>query len=307
MRIVHLSDPHLLDLDGVSPWRFVNKRITGYANLRLKRGHAHRPRLVDALIEDVRARHADHIAVTGDLTNLALEPEFERAQRAIQALGRSAEEVSVVPGNHDVYTRGAERAARFMNYFDAYARSDRGLAREGSAAWAAFPFLRVRGSALIIGLSSAVSRLPLVASGRVGQAQRTALLRALRDPGLRDLTPVVLAHHPLLNPRSLLRRWMRGLTDADALCEALLSRPEALALHGHLHRRGRRTLRRGSSTLHVLGATSASLDHHDLARAAAYNVYDLDAAGSLAAASSRVWDASRSEFVDAPLEDLVDH
>ena len=54
MRIVHLSDPHLLDLDGVSPWRFANKRLTGWVNLRLKRGHAHRPRLVDAIIDDVK-------------------------------------------------------------------------------------------------------------------------------------------------------------------------------------------------------------------------------------------------------------
>jgi hypothetical protein len=53
MRIAHLSDPHLLDLDGVSPWRLLlNKRLTGYANILLKRGHAHRPRFVDAIVDE---------------------------------------------------------------------------------------------------------------------------------------------------------------------------------------------------------------------------------------------------------------
>jgi 3',5'-cyclic AMP phosphodiesterase CpdA len=306
MRIVHLSDPHLLDLEGVSPWRFANKRLTGWVNLRLKRGHAHRPRLVDAIIDDVRARHADHVAITGDLTNLALEPEFERARRVIEALGRSPDDVSVVPGNHDLYTRGAQRASRFMKYFDVYARSDRGLERAGVHPSGPFPFFRVRGPALIVGLSTAVSRLPLIASGYLGDSQRDALAATLADPALRALTPVILAHHPVLNPVSALRRVMRGLSDADALRDTLLSRPETLSLHGHLHRRGQRTVTRDGATIHVLGATSASLEHHDPDRAAAYNVYDLDDAGHLVATSARVWDAARGDFNDLALGDLHD-
>jgi hypothetical protein len=144
-----------------------------------------------------------------------------------------------------------------------------------------FPFVRVRGPALIVGLSTAVARPPLIASGYLGGSQRDALAAVLADPGLRHLTPVVLAHHPVLNPASALRRVMRGLSDADALRDTLLSRPETLSLHGHLHRRGRRTVTREGATIHVLGATSASLEHHDFDRAAAYNVYDLDDAGHL--------------------------
>lgn len=307
MRIAHLSDPHLLDLEGVSPWRLVlNKRLTGYVNLRLKRGHAHRPRLVDAIVDDLRAARADHIAITGDLTNLALEPEFERARRVIERLGRSPEDISVVPGNHDLYTRGAERDGRFAKYFDAYARSDRGLDRAVAHPSGRFPFLRVRGPALIVGLSTALSRLPLVASGEAGASQRDALAAALADPALRDLTPVVLAHHPVVNPASALRRLMRGLSDADALRDALAGRPQVLALHGHLHRRGHRTVRAGDTEVHVLGATSASLEHHDRDRVAGYNVYELDDAGRLLRASARVWDAAREDFVDAPLPAMID-
>ena len=43
MRVAHFSDLHVLDLEGVSTSRFLNKRFTGWVNLRLKRQHKHRP------------------------------------------------------------------------------------------------------------------------------------------------------------------------------------------------------------------------------------------------------------------------
>ena len=43
MRIAHFSDLHVLALDGVPTHRFLNKRFTGWVNLRVKRAHKHRP------------------------------------------------------------------------------------------------------------------------------------------------------------------------------------------------------------------------------------------------------------------------
>ena len=80
MRIAHFSDLHLLSLSGVGPWRFLNKRLTGYANLRLKRGHIHRASYVRAIAQEIVRAKVDHVVITGDLTNLALEPEFELAK-----------------------------------------------------------------------------------------------------------------------------------------------------------------------------------------------------------------------------------
>ena len=108
MRIAHFSDLHVLSLDGVSPHRFLNKRITGYANLRLKRGHVHHPRLVRAIAREVKRCRVDHVVITGDLTNLALEQEFEAVHRLLhEELGLPPGDVSIIPGNHDLYTRGA--------------------------------------------------------------------------------------------------------------------------------------------------------------------------------------------------------
>ena len=47
-------------------------------------------------------RQPDHIAVTGDLVNIALGGEFVQARDYLAKLG-SGDHVTVVPGNHDAY------------------------------------------------------------------------------------------------------------------------------------------------------------------------------------------------------------
>src|SRR5436190_298039 len=125
MRVAHFSDLHVLALDGVSRTRFMNKRFTGWVNLRLKREHKHRPGHVRAVAREVARVNVDHVVITGDLTNLALEQEFEAVRGLLaEELGLDTERVTIVPGNHDVYTHGAFRAQRFTRFFRPYMDSD---------------------------------------------------------------------------------------------------------------------------------------------------------------------------------------
>lgn len=301
--LAHLSDPHILDLRGVPLHRMLlNKRLTGWINLRLKRGHKHRPSVVEAMMADLRALAPDHVAITGDLTNLALEPEFEAALAMIERLGMHPSQVSVVPGNHDLYTEGSQRSRRFGTYFEKYITSDLDLAVELPGG--RFPFVRLRDDLALIGLSSAVPRLPLIASGRLGEAQRRALREALDHPEVRSRVPVVLSHHPIVDPLGRLGPLMRGLEDLADFREVLDHGRDVLALHGHWHRRGHERLAGAKgATIHRLGATSASLVHHDEEKMASYNVYEIDREGGLVRARARVWSASTERFEDAALPD----
>ena len=57
--------------------------------------------------------------------NLALEREFEAVRTLLDDVLRfSPNAVTLVPGNHDVYTRGAEKNQRFARYFEPYLTSD---------------------------------------------------------------------------------------------------------------------------------------------------------------------------------------
>jgi 3',5'-cyclic AMP phosphodiesterase CpdA len=297
MRIAHLSDPHILDLTGVDRSRLLlNKRFTGWVNIKLHRGSVHKRQVVEAMMDDIRAQNVDHVVITGDITNLALEPEFERAKSVFDRIGFHPDQVSVIPGNHDVYTRGSERSRRFAQFFSKNISSDLPVSDDDHPS-GPFPFVRLRGDVAIIGLSTAVARLPLLASGQAGKKQLEALVAILEHPEVAKRTPVLLMHHPLVNPPGYVATWTHGLVEATRIRKILHKHHHTVVLHGHLHDRAHRVLSQGGSTLHHLGATSASLLHRSPDRVAGYNVYEIGG-GGLESVHARIYDASNRSFVE---------
>jgi 3',5'-cyclic AMP phosphodiesterase CpdA len=304
MRVAHLSDLHVLSLRGAVPFRLFNKRASGYANLLLKRNHVHKSSLVLAIAEELRAHPVDHVVITGDVSNLALETEFEEVRRILDdVLALPPSSVTIVPGNHDVYTRGAARKKRFFRYFEPYLDSDLPELRAAHPA-GMFPVVKLRGPLAIIGLATAVARLPFVASGRLGSDQLAALARVLASPEVKRRTPVVLLHHPVHNPASWMKTRTEGLEDADELVRCLATVPTGLVLHGHLHRRIRQELSTAAGRLLTIGATSASLLHQNPTRMAGYNVYEFGDDGSVASIYAHVFDPADGVFRPRPFTEV---
>ena len=294
VRIAHLSDLHLLSLEGAVPFRLLNKRITGYLNLRFHRNSVHKAFAVAAAARAIRKLGIDHVVITGDVSNLALEVEFELVRRFLaDELGLPPEQVSLIPGNHDAYTAGAHRSRRFVRTFGAYLRSD---LPELTVTGEMFPFVQLRGPAAIVGLSTAVPRPPLVASGAVGKLQMLALKRILAHPEVRDRTLVLLQHHPIHNATSLAQRKLEGLDDADEEIALLGGVKRGLVLHGHLHRRIHRRLRTQGGHLDAVGATSTSLLHPSDERMAGFNVYEIDGDGAVKTIGSHRLDEDTQDF-----------
>lgn len=281
LRIAHVSDLHVLSPRGTE-WRRIlfNKRITGYANLIRQRGRVYRREYLAAVLSAAAAR-ADHLVVTGDITNLSLEREFEEARALLDGVARRVE-VTVVPGNHDLYLPSIHHERRFPHHFGVFLRSDLPeLARDLPAG--PFPCVKLRGPAAIVALSSAVPRPPFVASGRLGEAQLAALAEVLAHPEVARRTPVVLIHHPPVDHRIRVRQLRDGLVDAEALRRVLSPLARGLVLFGHLHLRVRCRLPTGAGALEVIGASGAALDHPHPAVRAGFNVYELGDDGSIGA------------------------
>jgi 3',5'-cyclic AMP phosphodiesterase CpdA len=227
--IAHLTDVHLGPIEGFAPRYWSLKRGLGYANWVRKRRHVHQRAVLDRIVADMAAQRPDHIAVTGDLANIGLPQEHINALAWLQALGQS-ERVTVVPGNHDTYSRigrdpGARRWADYMG------SNAEGLAYAGGEG---FPFVRVIGGMVaLIGIDSAVETPPFMAWGRIGKGQLEALagvLERLRGAGLFRL---VLVHHPPLRGQA---DASRGLRDAAGLEQVLERGGAELVIHGHNHR-----------------------------------------------------------------------
>ena len=88
--LAHLSDPHLPPLPAARLRDLASKRALGYLNWTRNRHKYHRREVLDALVADIQAQQPDHIAVTGDLVNLALEAEFAPSRAWLESVGDAA-------------------------------------------------------------------------------------------------------------------------------------------------------------------------------------------------------------------------
>jgi 3',5'-cyclic AMP phosphodiesterase CpdA len=217
--LAHLSDVHLSAPP--RPIDLIGKRGLGFINWQRGRKHVFSSDALETITADVKASSPAHIAVTGDLVNLSLAAEYARAKAWLDGLGSPAD-VTVIPGNHDVYVTKAnsQPAAYWGDY----------MVGDDRAAAGTFPFLRRRGPLALIALSTALPTGAFLATGELGAAQLAALADMLDQT--RDRFRVVLIHHPPVSPPS---RHMRRLVDAAEFRRVLAEKGAELVLHGHDH------------------------------------------------------------------------
>ncbi len=255
--LAHLSDPHLGPLARPQLLDLASKRILGFLNWYGSRRAIHVPQALAAIVADLKAQSLDHIAVTGDLVNIALAAEFPRARAFLETLGPPSG-VTLVPGNHDYYVRtGSEHAKRHWGDYMC-----------GDAA-SGFPFVRRRGPIALIGLSTAVPTRPFMATGTLGLEQLHRLGEVLDELG-DDVFRVVLLHHP---PVSAPSRTRQRLMDAEAFRATLQEHGAELVLHGHDHVHALVWLDGKSRRIPAIGVTSASATAVNKHNPAAYHLY----------------------------------
>ena len=264
-KLAHLSDPHLPPLPKARLVELAGKRAFGYLNWTRNRRKYYRREVLDALVADMQAQAPDHIAVTGDLVNLALEAEFAPARQWLAGVGEP-HGVSAIPGNHDTYVRRTRH--RFVESFGDYLAGD-------EASSEAFPFLRRRGPLALIGLSSAVPTPPLMATGTLGRGQLEALERVLIRLASEEAFRVLLVHHPLQSDSRPKR-----LTDSAPLLALLKKHGVDLVLHGHDHVHSTNWFDGPDGKIPSIGVPAASALARGRHPAAAYNVYEIERDGN---------------------------
>jgi 3',5'-cyclic AMP phosphodiesterase CpdA len=216
------------------------------------------------IVADLDAQKPDHIAVTGDLANIALPSEFLHGRDWLERLA-PADDVSLVPGNHDAYVRDGMTHA--IRQWGAFMSGDNGKT--------AFPYLRRRGPLALIGVSTAVPTAPLLATGWLGAGQLAALADMLDAVKAEKLFRVVMIHHPPVSQASRHKR----LLDADIFKRVIAARGAELVLHGHDHRPMLNWLGGPNGTrVPAVGVPSASAAPGTTHDAAAYNLYRIDGA-----------------------------
>ena len=253
--LAHLSDLHLGPLPRAASRRdYLSKRAIGYWSWNLKRFGLHVPEIAQEMIADIRSHKPDHVALTGDLINIALPLEFQAAARWLHDFG-PPNWITVVPGNHDAYVPvpWALGVGHWAEYMTGDLRTPGAFT--GPHLETPFPFVRQRKNIAIIGLSSAEPQGYRVATGSLGARQLENLASTLGELRERGFFRIVLIHHPPLPGQCPVRK---ALKDAAKLKEVIESQGAELVLFGHNHIHMRATIDTRFGKAHTIGVPSAT-------------------------------------------------
>src|SRR6478672_11037807 len=101
MRIAHLSDVHLIAARS-------QRRTYGLRSRAVRFGRSNDPVLrgkkLASALHSVVTSGADHVVVSGDLTELGDEAEYELFAEILSAARIPADRITLIPGNHDAYS-----------------------------------------------------------------------------------------------------------------------------------------------------------------------------------------------------------
>jgi 3',5'-cyclic AMP phosphodiesterase CpdA len=223
--VVHISDVHFWRIP-LDPRLWTGKRLLGLANLIVRRARKFRREAIPELLKAIEEDQPDHLVVSGDLSTTSLVAEFEDFSAAFAPWMDDPARMTVIPGNHDRYTRSTVRERLFEKHFG-------NLCHGGT-----FPFLKELAPGLALAGFDPCQPNPLSAKGRVHEAavsKLEALLPDLRARGIRRL--LFACHYPAEVPPEH-RGHEKGheLLHPDQLLAALspVSVP-IFWLHGHIH------------------------------------------------------------------------
>jgi 3',5'-cyclic AMP phosphodiesterase CpdA len=242
-RIAHLSDVHILDAraPGAMGARQTRYRLaTKFVSIGRGIDPKDRRRRLERALASAKANGADHFVISGDLTEVGEEAEFEHFAEVLHDARLPADSVTLVPGNHDAYTLPNAWKRAMEGPLAAFAA--------GSAAKAG----RVvdRGPVVFLPIDTSYFQSIAWSGGLFTRAMTEAVERRLVDPAFRSAALVLVLHHPPFHPHALpIVRWIDGLRGGAEVLELLSRHPRLQLLHGHLHRVLDRILHRTGSSL----------------------------------------------------------
>lgn len=244
--LAHLSDLHLLER-GHEKRRGIARQRLAYLSAGVPLDAEWRIRQAVFALQTAGRMGADHVLVTGDLTEDGDRAQFELLAEVLERSGLDPDSVTLVPGNHDAYS---ERDAWDLA-LEGPLRAFRRTSSPGSHT--------LLEAAVIKPISTTVEGQWFTRSSGVVRDRDVREIRCLASrPDLREHAIVVAQHHPPAARALLPLEWIDGLQNAGSLRDLLLERTRVHIVHGHVHRELTRYLA-GRSHAQVFAAPAVRL------------------------------------------------
>lgn len=266
VRLAHISDLHVAD----------RSRYPRHG-LSARDCDRHSVKILKKILAALEEEPVDHLVVTGDLTASGETTEFERVQQLL-APWIERRKLTLLPGNHDVWSWEAAAQWRFLRVLGADGRG-------AKKPVALYPLAVELGpDVTLVALDSARhGEDPWHTAGALGPEQIGAARELVRAAGKAGRAAVLALHHHLVIPPervpSDLKLARMPLADADKVVRLLAELPVAAVLHGHRHTSFRIDLPGAAGPTPVLCAGSASRAADEPVRRPRALVYEIDGAG----------------------------
>jgi 3',5'-cyclic AMP phosphodiesterase CpdA len=215
--------------------------------------------------------------VTGDVSFSGETRELERAAEMLRPFAEAGK-LSVVPGNHDVWTEEAVETARFLRILGP---DGRGMKKAAPS----YPHVVPLGDeAVLVALDSArYGEDPWTTAGRLGAEQLRSAREVAREHAKAGRAVLLAFHHHVVVPPERVpsdaQLARMPLADADQVVRLVAEQRIAAVLHGHRHTAFRVDLPGVGGPTPVLCAGSASRVADEPVRRARAYVYELDRSG----------------------------
>lgn len=225
-RIAHLSDIHTLDPHtrrSGARYRFA----TRFVSLGRPVDPKSRARKLARALVAAKASGADHVVITGDLTEMGDATEFEHFADLLDEAGMPEDGLTLVPGNHDAYTSRA-----------GWRRALEGpLKRWASASATGAGHAVLRGDVAFLPIDTSCFQSIARSGGMFTPEAARAVQARIDDPALRDKAIILVMHHPpFVHHKTPITQWIDGLRGCAHVLDMLARHPRVQILHGHLHR-----------------------------------------------------------------------
>ena len=226
-KLAHISDLHFSKVHFSVPTLF-SKEFIGNLNLLLSRRKTYKNDKVASLVETLKKEQVTHVLFTGDLSTTSSEKEFEKAKEFIDLLKKEKMEVIAIPGNHDNYTKRAEKKKLFYQYMQEHEKPFLGYQLQTHKVAAHF-----LGDNVWVVTIDTTFACPVYRSCGKYDEQIDRHLKALLSSIPPSDTIIFMNHFPLFDVESQ-RRSMQG---SEILRKTLSQFPNVkLYLHGHTHK-----------------------------------------------------------------------
>ncbi|HVY46234.1 MAG TPA: metallophosphoesterase [Minicystis sp.] len=244
--LAHVTDLHLIEDDYRSRAEPERRRLEVLTFGRKKDPKARRLRAAAAL-RAAWETGADHLVVTGDLTEDGVDAQFGVVAEVLDASPWPAPRVTLVPGNHDAYADG-----------NAFERAlDGPLAR--FAATSRPGAVTVLPGALLVAVSTSTAQSYGRATGSIRDAAFGAMARAAELAARTGRAAVIAMHHAPFGHAFAPLHWIDGLREHARMLELLRGHDALYVLHGHTHEARDAAVRAGG-TPRVFSARAAVED-----------------------------------------------